>query len=124
MRANLELTQGLVFSGTLLQSGKPIPGIEVRLRKGSPTACEQADIITRTDEAGRFSVPATYRRWSWLGWANNHSISGCVLLPSGPARFGLRAINDPTVIDVQCDFASPVEERCQFLCTDGFDGRC
>jgi hypothetical protein len=111
--------------GKIVSTGIPVAGIEVWLNHENQSACEKPKLKTITDAHGHFKFTGKMRSWTWVGWANNHDISGCIIAPEGPRSFGLRSINDPMVIEISCDIAKPPREMCEFDCgNDAFDGRC
>ena len=111
--------------GTVVRNGAAAANLEVWLDHEGRGACESAVAKTVTDEDGRFEFVGKLRAWTWLGWANNHYVSGCILTPDGPRSFGVRAVNDPRVIEVHCDIALPARDMCTYACdVEGFDGGC
>lgn len=111
--------------GTIVRNGVAAANLEVRLDHEGRGSCESAALRTVTDEDGRFKFEGKLRSWTWLGWANNHYVSGCILTPEGPRSFGIMAVNDPRSIDVHCDIALAAREMCKYDCdSEGFGGRC
>ena len=111
--------------GTISEAGVPVANIEVWLDHENGAACERPQFKTITNNKGKFEFDGRMRSWTWVGWANNHSVSGCILGPDGPMSFGLRAVNDPRMIQIDCDIAAGPKSRCKFDCgADEFRGRC
>jgi hypothetical protein len=113
------------ISGKIVSTGVPAAGIEVWLNHENQNACERPELKTLTDTHGHFEFAGKMRSWTWVGWANNHDISGCIISPDGPRLFELRSVNDPKLIEVSCDIAKTPREMCEYDCgIDAFDGRC
>ncbi len=111
--------------GTVTNNGAAVADVEVRLDHEDNDACENPGLQTVTDANGKFAFDGKMRTWTWLGWANNHYVHGCVLTADGPRSFGIKAVNDPQSIDISCDIANPPREMCSYSCdTEGLNDRC
>ncbi len=111
--------------GTIVDNGKAAAGLEVWLDHENFNACENPELRTLTDKDGSFTFEGKTRTWTWIGWANNHYVSGCIITRDGPRSFGLVAINDPRSIEIECDIAKTSREMCSFSCdTGGLDDHC
>jgi hypothetical protein len=111
--------------GTIVNNSVAAASVEVWLDHEDDDACESPGMWTLTDADGKFSFEGKTRSWTWIGWANNHYVSGCIYTPDGPKSFGTIAVNDPRTIEIYCDVAKHPREMCSFSCdTDGFGERC
>ena len=111
--------------GTIENDGVAAEGLEIWLDHDEFDACEYPGPRTLTDIDGMFSFEGEMRTWTWVGWANNHYVSGCILTPDGPRLFKIRATSEPRTIVVNCDIAKPPQEMCRYSCDGaGTDGRC
>jgi len=110
--------------GTIVSNGIATANVEVWLDHQDNDACEDPGMRTRTDADGRFSFEGKMRTWTWLGWANNHFVHGCIITPEGARPFGIITANDPQQIEVECDTAKDPRQMCRFSCADGWNGRC
>lgn len=111
--------------GTIKNDGVAAEGLEIWLDHDDFNACEHPGPRALTDADGKFSFEGKMRTWTWVGWANNHFVSGCILTPDGPRLFRIRATSEPRTLVVDCDIARPPQEMCSYSC-DGHwsDDRC
>jgi hypothetical protein len=111
--------------GTIENEGVAAEGLEIWLDHDEFNACEYPGPRTITDADGKFSFEGKMRTWTWVGWANNHFVSGCILAHDGPRLFRIRIGNDPRTVVVNCDIAKPPQEMCSYSCDGGvIDDRC
>ena len=111
--------------GRIESSGSGLANIEIWIDHEDYAACRKPKSKTLTDEDGKFEFPGQLRSWTWLGWANNHYVSLCVLGPDGAIPYGFVSINDPETIEITCELSKQLGEMCSFDCANKtIDGRC
>jgi hypothetical protein len=109
--------------GKIVDRGIPQANIQVWVDHENSDACNQPQIKTLTDKDGVFFVEGKTRSWTWVGWANNHYVSTCIIGPNGPRATFIRAGMEPTVVNIDCDLAIEEWGFCAYSC-DGLNNKC
>lgn len=114
------------IEGRITIKGRAAQAVEIWLDHEDYDACNKPKLKTTTDADGKFSFVAELRNWTWIGWANNHYVSICVLDTEGEKlQRNIRAVNAPEVIYLECDLAEKEHSTwCVETCSGSAQNRC